>query len=267
MISKVTEFINHLVLNRNLLYQLTKRDLTQQYRSSLLGIFWAVIEPITFMLLLAFVFEVGLKAGKMMDVPFVAYIISGMSIFLLSSSVLGQGAMIIKSNAYLLNKVNFKVSVLPIVKICSKTITHFFTLLPVLMILIFEGFYPNWYWIQTLYYLGALVFLLVGAVLLISALAIFIPDIGNIVSIINRFLLYLSPVFWDISVFPTNVQTILKINPLYYIVSGYRESLLFNVGFWMHPYLTLYYWSFSLIIFIVGALIFRHLKPYFSDFV
>lgn len=267
MIAKTIEFFRHLVGHKNLFYELVKRDILEQYRSSYLGVFWAIFEPIVFMLLLAFVFDVGLRAGSMMEVPFVAYMLTGMSIYFLFSGVLEQSATVIKHNAYLLNKVNFRVSLLPLVKICSETVTHFFTLFPVLLILLFLKISPSWYWFQALYYLAALIFFLLGSVWLVSALSIFIPDIGSIIRIITRFLLYLSPLFWDINMFPSLVQTCLKLNPMYYIVSGYRDSFLFQKGFWCHPLLTVYFWVFSLVMFVIGVAVFRYLRPHFADFV
>lgn len=267
MTSISVDFIRHLLNNSNLFYELVKRDILEQYRSSFLGIFWALVEPIVFMLLLAFVFDVGLRAGAMMEVPFVAYMLTGMSIYFLFSGVLEQSASVIKNNAYLVNKVNFRVSLLPLVKVCSETVTHFFTLFPVLVILLFLNISPSWYWLQALYYLAALIFLLLGTAWFISALSLFIPDIGNIVRIITRFLLYLSPIFWDINMFPPMVQVCLKMNPMYYIVSGYRDSFLFDQGFWNHPWLTTYFWVFSLAMFVIGVAVFRHLRPHFADFV
>ncbi|THB77593.1 MAG: hypothetical protein D6B25_06395 [Desulfobulbaceae bacterium] len=264
---RIPEWLTACFEHREIIVQLTKRDLVAQYKSSRLGMMWAVIEPFSFMLLIAIVLDVGLQAGSHLNVPFVAFLLSGMSVYLVAAGVLEKGARLIIQYAFLLNKVNFRVSLLPLVAILSNTINHFLTLLPVVIILLYFKIFPNWFWFQTLYYLVCLLILLLGCTWFVSALCVIAPDFVNVVGIFTRFLLYLSPVFWDISVFPEWSHLIIMSNPFYYIIAGYRDSLLFHVGFWHHPWLTLYFWLFTGAMLVVGALVFRKFKPVFSDYV
>ena len=64
---------------------------------------------------------------------------------------------------------------------------------------------------------------------------------------------------------PDNYAFILKLNPLFYIVNGYRESIIYQVGFWEHPMLMLYYWGVTLILLITGVVVFKKLRPHFAD--
>ncbi|MGC3347919.1 ABC transporter permease, partial [Enterococcus faecium] len=59
--------------------------------------------------------------------------------------------------------------------------------------------------------------------------------------------------------------SILKLNPLYYVVQGYRESFLSEARFWEHGTYTLYFWVFTLVMFVIGSAVLRRLKPHFSD--
>jgi len=74
-----------------------------------------------------------------------------------------------------------------------------------------------------------------------------------------------TPIFWDINMMPPNIQMILKLNPMFYIVQGYRESFIYFSPFWKHPYQTLYFWLVATILFVSGALIFKRLKAQFAD--
>jgi lipopolysaccharide transport system permease protein/teichoic acid transport system permease protein len=74
-----------------------------------------------------------------------------------------------------------------------------------------------------------------------------------------------TPIFWDINMMPPNIQIILKLNPMFYVVQGYRDSFIYFCPFWSYPYLTLYFWTVTIILFVVGALIFQKLKPQFAD--
>ncbi len=113
----------------------------------------------------------------------------------------------------------------------------------------------------------ALSIFLIAAGWLTSSIYLFFPDIKNIISIITRILFFLTPIFWNMNGLPPNTQFILKLNPVYYIVNGYRDSFLYNKGFWEHPLLTLYFWVVCFICLIVGVAVFKKLRPHFADVV
>ena len=64
---------------------------------------------------------------------------------------------------------------------------------------------------------------------------------------------------------PAWVMSILKFNPMYYIVEGYRDSLIRHIGFWEHPLQTVYFWAVVIIMFIIGRTVFTKMKPHFAD--
>jgi len=80
-----------------------------------------------------------------------------------------------------------------------------------------------------------------------------------------KMLFWMTPIFWNIDMLPVRFRFFLKLNPLFYIVQGYRESFIYKVPFWTHPYYALYFWGLSLIIFILGVLVFKRLRPHFAD--
>jgi ABC-type polysaccharide/polyol phosphate export permease len=96
-------------------------------------------------------------------------------------------------------------------------------------------------------------------------IVVFLKDLGQIVGIILQFLFWLTPIFWSFNILPARFQFIFKLNPVYYLVEGYRDAFIYHVGFWQYPNLALYFWSETIIIFIVGAVIFKKLRPHFAD--
>ena len=70
---------------------------------------------------------------------------------------------------------------------------------------------------------------------------------------------------WQDTMIPQQFRWILKINPMYYVVSGYRDSLLYKIGFWEHIGETIYFWIVSLILFAIGITVFKKLKIHFAD--
>ena len=98
-----------------------------------------------------------------------------------------------------------------------------------------------------------------------SALAVFSKDVLNIISLITQVGFWATPLIWDPSTMPAGVQMVVKINPMYYICVGYRETFCGHAWFWEHPMLTLYFWAFAIIQLLVGAYVFHKLRPQFAD--
>ncbi|MBF0227915.1 MAG: ABC transporter permease [Desulfobacterales bacterium] len=118
---------------------------------------------------------------------------------------------------------------------------------------------------QFFYYLFCLVVLGLGIGWAVSALNVFIKDISQIVAVLIQIGFWATPIFWDIKIMPSNIQTLIKLNPMFYIVQGYRDSFIYFIPFWKHDILSLYFWAVAIFTLIGGALIFKKLKPQFPD--
>ena len=268
MLNKIKQEINEFKENYYLIKQITIRDVTVQYKKSKMGMIWTVLEPLGFVLILYVVFGLGLKSGRSMTIPYLCYLIVGLSVMNLYLEVVNRGTVAIKSHSYLLKKVKFKVSILPISVVLVGIINHFLFLIAVFIVLFIYGFYPTIYWIQILYFLFSLSSLLLGISLFNSTIAIFIPDIRNVINLVNRGLFYLTPIFWTEKEMPAQFIKYAKLNPLYYIVNGYREVLFNNdrIGK-ISMNQTIYFWFWVVASFVIGMIMFQKLKKYFNDFV
>ena len=100
--------------------------------------------------------------------------------------------------------------------------------------------------------------------MLTSALNVFFKDMGQIVNILLQFGIWITPIMWSYTMMGANAW-ILKLNPVYYITEGYRDSMLNSVWFWQRPTLTLYFWVVTLIILVLGTQVFKKMKPHFAD--
>jgi len=258
------DFARQIYLNRHLISELTKRDFKNKYIKNLLGLSWAILEPLAMVVILWFVFTF-LRGSRSGEYPFAIFMLTGLIAYDLFSNSLSFGTKSIQIYSFLLKQVNFRIAILPMVKIFSSVLMHLIILVIVLIILIASRIYPSLYWLQVFYYMIALVCLLVGVTWLTSSILLFFPDISNIISILVRILFFLTPIFYDISSFPETYAFIMKLNPLYYIVNGYRESFLYEIAFWSHPLLTIYYWGFTVVSILVGVVVFKRLRPHFAD--
>ena len=104
-----------------------------------------------------------------------------------------------------------------------------------------------------------------GIAYLTSAITVFFRDITQIINIILQVGIWLTPIMWDINIIPPAFRMIFKLNPIYYVVNGYREAVLMRTGFWSNPLWTLYFWIVTIVMFVVGSSVFKKLKVHFAD--
>jgi ABC-type polysaccharide/polyol phosphate export permease len=260
-------FFYELFLNRMLLATLSMRDFEKKYIRNFFGFIWAILDPLAFVIILYLVFGPRYGSKNPNEIPFVVYLITGHVAFDLFSSTLQSITLSITEHSFLLKKVNFKVAILPMVTMASHLMVHAIVLVICFCVLIFNHIYPSWYWLQIFYYIFALVVLLISLGWLTSSIYLFFPDVNNIVGIVTRAMFFLTPIFWNMDGLPIGNQHLLKLNPIYYIVNGYRDSLIYQKGFWEHPVLNFYFWSVCFIVLIAGVTVFKKLRPHFADVV
>ncbi len=258
-------FFVSLYQSKRIILSLAKQDFTQRFLGNYFGILWAFAGPLITVLIMWFVFQVGFRTGHVENFPFILWLVTGMFpwFFLTESISSGTGAVIDKP--YLVKKVLFRVSTLPVIKLLVAAFLHSFFILILFSMFALYGYYPKLHNLQVLYYAFATIFFTLGLSWATSAIVIFFRDLSQIISIFIQFGFWLTPIFWSIKMVPEKYLFLIQLNPAYYIVEGYRDSFLYGVWFWEKPVLTLYYWSFSILLFILGAFIFRRLRPHFAD--
>ena len=264
---KILALPAELYQNRKLVLSLAKNDFKTKYAGSYLGIVWAFIQPIVTILVYWFVFSVGLKAGTVSDYPFVLYLVSGIVPWFFFQDALDGGTNALIEYNYLVKKVVFKISILPIVKIISALFVHVFFVVFALILCACYGYTPSLYTLQIIYYSICTFLLVLGLVYATSAIVIFFRDLTQIISIFLQVGVWLTPIMWDINMLSSHPWLIklFKLNPMYYVVTGYRDSMLGHVGIWNHASWTIYFWVVTILLFGLGSVIFKRLKPHFAD--
>lgn len=258
-------FIEDLYKTRGLIWQLAQRDFKSRYLGSYLGLLWALIHPMATILVLWFVFEIGFKSKPVNDCPFILWLMTGMIPWFFFADAFSSSSNSIFEYSYLVKKVVFRLSSLPIVKIISALIIHLFFIMVILLSFALYRFPIDIHVLQILYYFPAALFLLIGLSWLTSSLAIFLKDIGQIIAVLLQFGFWLTPIFWSMDLLPPKYHSIIKLNPVFYIIEGYRDAFINKVWFWEHLNCTIYFWAVGGVLFISGALVFRGLKPHFAD--
>lgn len=250
---------------RQMLHALAKREVANMYVGSLLGIFWSFIHPAVMIFVFWFVFSVGFRAKPLNDVPFVVWLTCGMAPWFLFASILTSTTSVVIQYGHLIKKTVFPSQILVVVKILSNMVGHGAFVLLVIILILFNQLPLSLYYLQAVYYLVCLLVLASGLGWLLSSLNVYARDVGQLVPVIVQIGFWGSAIFWDIGIMPHNIQLILKLNPVYYIIQGYRDSFIYFVPFWHHGLYTLYFWVFAILALLTGGWVFRRLKPQFAD--
>ncbi len=265
MIKNLISFIHLIFSQKHLIGIMAKREIATQYVGSFLGFIWTFIHPVVMIFVFWVVFSIGLKVKPSNDVPFVVWLTAGMSAWFVFSDIINGSVRVVLSNAHLIKKTLFQPLILPIVKIVSCSITHIIFLAVLICLILFQDMPLCIYYFQFLYYFVCMQVLALGIGWAVSALNVFIRDVEHMVGIVLQVGFWETPILWEINIMPPKIQMILKLNPMFYIVQGYRDSFIYFQPFWSHPYQTIYFWTVAVIFFITGALIFKKLKPQFAD--
>lgn len=262
----VLQLANELNNNKTLIWNLAKNDFKTKYAGSYLGIIWAFINPIITVLIYWFVFQYGLKAGSpVKEASFIYWFMAGLIPWFFFQDGLLNATNCMLEYSYLVKKVVFKISILPIIKIISAIFVHLVFIAFLVFVGILQGEYPDLMFIQLLYYSFCTFFLVLGISYITSSVVLFFRDLTQFINIFLQIGMWMTPIMWSYTIIPTKYQWIAKLNPMYYIVEGYRDTLINKVWFWDRYFQTVYFWIFALIIFIFGSFIFKKLKPHFAD--
>lgn len=270
---KITILPVELYENRQLIWKLAKNDFKKRYAGSYLGIIWALVQPVVTVVMYWFVFEnfMGAKAQFLsggISMPYVLFLAAGLCPWFYFSEALNNGTTALLEYNYLVKKVVFKISILPIIKVIAATFIHLFFVLVLLIVAAFYGCYPTIYTIQIIYYSFCTFVFVLALSYTTCAIVVFFRDLTQIISIMLQVGMWATPILWNISVLdgkPPVWNTIIKINPLVYIVNGYRSALCEKQWFFGDFYSTMYFWIFTVVVFGIGALIFKRLKVHFAD--
>lgn len=262
---KLFSIVKEVKDNRRIIWKLAINDFHTKYAGSYLGITWAFVQPIVTVLVYWFVFQVGFRSAPVEDFPFVLWLVAGIVPWFFYSEAIVNASNSLIEYSYLVKKVLFKISILPVVKVLSSLFVHMFFVAFTILLFALYGYMPSLHMIQVVYYTLCIFILVLGLSYLTAAVQVFFKDLGQIINIFMQVGMWMTPIMWSYSMIDEPYQWILKINPMFYIVQGYRDSLIDKIWFWQRTSDTFYFWIVTLIFFGLGCLIFKKLKVHFAD--
>ena len=264
----LVSLLKEIVAKRKLILDLSKADFKKRFVGSYFGIAWMFLQPLATVLVYFFVFQMGFKSTPPVDYPYVLWLIPGIVPWFFFSEFLNSGTNCLQEYNYLVKKVVFRVEILPVIKMISCFMVHGIFMIIMIVVFLCYGYFPRVNWIQMIYYSFAASMLSLAIVYFTSAINVFFKDMAQIVGICLQFGMWMVPIMWDPGMFdfvPAWLPALLKVNPFYYIVAGYRDSMLTNDWLVERPRLGLYFWAVTIVLMLIGLKVFKRLRPHFSD--
>lgn len=259
------QFFRRFFQYHDMIFALAVRDLQSKYIGTLGGVLWAFIHPLAVVVVFYFVFAVGFRAHGPSGTPFILWFVSGLVPWFLFNDTLQAITRSISGNAHLVKKTIFPTEVLPLVHVISSLFPHLIFMLILVGMLIFYNVPLSVDRILVIYYFMCTVTLLLGLGWLLSALQVFYRDIAQALTIFLNLWFWSTPIVWSQEIFPVQYRGLLSFNPIFYIVEGYRNMMIYKITVWPSLQETVFFWIINLIFLFLGIYVFRRLKPEFAD--
>lgn len=219
--------------NRQLILQMTQREVVGRYKGSVMGLAWSFFNPVFMLAVYTFVFSVIFKSrwgvgGEESKTQFAVVLFVGMIVHGLFAEVLNRAPSLILSNVNYVKKVVFPLEILPLIAM-GAALFHGLISLGVLLaaFLLFNG-YLHWTVVFTPLVLLPLVILTMGIAWMLASLGTFLRDVGQTIGIITLVLMFLAPVFYPVTAVPEDFRPWLMANPLTFIIEQAREVLIWG---------------------------------------
>ena len=230
-----------------------------------MGILWWVVQPGVTLLVMWVVFSVGFKDMGGLCYPFIVWLMPGYIGWQYMSEGIISGTSAIIERGYLVKQMVFRVEVLPVVKIMSSLVVHTLYIVVMVIVIWLEGYGPRLSNVQVVYYVICGSGIAYGVSMLSSSLAVISRDIVQVVNMGMQLCFWGTPIFWNAGILPEEYRWIVEINPMAYVVEGYRRSMLSGEYFWERPEEMLRYWLITLVLIKVGRYVFRKMRVHFAD--
>lgn len=231
--ASLTEMVASLWRNRQLILQMSKREVVGRYRGSVMGMAWSFFNPVLMLAVYTFVFSVVFQtrwgvAGEASKTSFAILLFVGMIVHGLFAECANRAPSLILGNVNYVKKVVFPLEILPWVAMGSALFHAAISLLVLLVAqLVFHQSLP---WTVVLFppVLLPLLLATMGAAWFLAAIGVYLRDVSQTIGIITTVLLFLSPIFYPISALPEQYRIWLHLNPLTFIIEEGRKTLVFG---------------------------------------
>ena len=254
------KLLKDLYTYRELLKTNIKKDIGGKYKKSALGIAWSFLNPLLQIAVYAFVFQVVLKSNIE---DYAVYLCCGLIPWQYFAGIVNKGAATIIDNGNVIKKVYFPREILPISVVTSEGVNFMIATVIILLFMLGGGrpftinllFYPI---ILAIQYIVS-----IGVALIVSSISVYFRDLIHILGILIQLLFYATPIVYSINQVPANFAWVMKINPMAYLIEGYR-AIFYNGQMPDFAGLGIAL-AMGIVLFIIGRFTFSKLQKRFAE--
>lgn len=218
--------------SRDLIWQLTKREVVGRYRGSILGLFWSFFNPILMLTIYTFVFSVVFKArwgtGGESRFEFALILFAGLIVYNLFAECITRAPSLIVSNANYVKKVVFPLEILPLITMGAALFHGIVSLGVLLVFYLLVTASLHWTIIFVPVVIFPLLLMTLGISWFLASFGVFLRDVAQTIGIFVMVLMFLSPIFYPMSAIPTKYQVFIYLNPLTFIIEQMRDVLIWG---------------------------------------
>lgn len=257
--------------NLVLLKELTKTDFKLRYQGSVLGYLWALLRPLMMFAILYVVFAKLLRFGG--DIPhYPVYLLTGTVLWSFFTECSQQGIQAMVGRGDLIRKISFPKYIVTVSTTLTAVINLLINLVVVIIFALINGVTPSWSWLLVLPLIFELYLLALGISFLLGSVNVKYRDIGSIWDVLIQALFYAVPIIYPIAMVAetsTWAAKVILLNPIAQVIQDVRWSLITPatvttsgfVGVWAE----LVAMGIVLVVFIIGALVFRRRSRFFAE--
>ena len=252
--------------HRKQMLAMAKVQFKLQYNQTNLNIFWAIINPAVQAFTYWLVFNIGMKVSSPIDgMPYVAWMLTGLIPWIYISSVLVSSAGSIVASRGIVVNMKYPLSTIPVAAVCTELLSHLAGISILIIVQLFLGVRYGYNLFYLFYFVFCAWIFLASYAILASALTVVVRDVQKVMQAVIRMLFFLMPITW---IAPENsvLGFIMRWNPLSYIINGYRESMLSQVGFNIPFGQHILFWGSVIVLIVIGCVVHSILRPKFADY-
>lgn len=253
--------------NRQRLWRLTIHENKAKSAEMVLGRIWNFLNPALQILVYWFVFDVGLHNGAVEGVPYVVWLTCGLLPWMYINNAMNNSSVSISQFSRVLQNIAFPLALVPAKSVFAAWFEHLYTVVIMFAVALISGVKPTWHMLEVVYYMVASLTFLTAFSLIASSLTAVFRDFHQFLQPMIRMLFYISNVVWKPGVNAGSWSIIMRINPLAYLIDGYRNALLYGIPFWGSWRQALCFWGITLVMLVIGCRLHVKLRDRFIDLV
>lgn len=241
---------------------MTVRHLRGQYKQSILGYAWAIVNPLSLMIILSFVFATILRFESQ-GIPYPLFVFVGLLPWIFFSGALASATDSVAGASDLVTKVYFPREILPTAAALTKVVDLGFGLMILAGLMVYYGHPPEWtaFWVPVLFAIHFIFTL--GLAFPLAALNLYFHDVRYLVGVALTMWFYLTPVIYPVDIVPQQYLFIYDINPNSLLINAYRRVMLEGVGPGFDRLLLGFAIAFATLL--IGYFLFKRMEPGFAD--